>query len=57
MAFKDRFGNTRIKIHPADRVTKYEHLHLYNKAGDSLNKSLQIVEKTSIEAHIPFGVN
>ena len=50
----DRFDNIRIKIHPPDKVTKYDHLHIYDKKGNSLDKNLQIVERTTSEAHIPI---
>lgn len=48
----DRFGNLRVKIHPPDKVTKYDHLHIYDKSGNCLNKNLEVVERTSSEAHI-----
>lgn len=55
--FKDKFGNLRVKIHPSDKITKYDHMHVYNKKGDPLNINLKRVDKTSIEAHIPYGGN
>lgn len=53
--FQDKFGNIRIKIHPPDKKTPYDHLHLYDKAGNPLNKHLEIVDRSSAEAHIPYG--
>lgn len=53
--FQDRFGNTRIKIHPPDKVTPYDHLHVYDKRGNPLNKYLEVVDRRSIDAHIPYG--
>jgi len=53
--FQDRFGNTRIKIHPPDKTTPYDHLHAYDRMGNPLNKHLEIVGRRSIEAHIPYG--
>lgn len=29
--------------------------HVYNKAGDSLDRTLRIVERTAEGSHIPFG--
>ena len=55
--FQDKFGNVRVKIHPPDAVTNYDHLHIYNKFGNSLNKHLESVERTSVDAHIPYGGN
>ncbi|MGL5263762.1 MAG: hypothetical protein ACRDAI_04190 [Candidatus Rhabdochlamydia sp.] len=57
MNFRDKHGNIRVKIHPADKVTDYDHLHIYDKLGNPLNKYLKVVERTSIEAHIPYGGN
>ncbi len=53
--FQDRFGNIRIKIHPPDRTTPYNHLHIYNKMGNPLNKHLKKVDRRSLDAHIPYG--
>ena len=55
MEFVDRFGNVRAKIHPADKVTKYPHLHIYDKAGNALNKALDKVSPKSPGGHIPTG--
>ncbi|MBA3958488.1 MAG: RHS repeat-associated core domain-containing protein [Parachlamydiaceae bacterium] len=55
MDFTDKQGKLRVKIHPSDKVTKYDHLHLYDKRGNSLNKYLEIVDRTSADAHIPYG--
>ena len=55
LEFQDAFSNTRVKIHPPDKMTRYDHLHLYDKRGNSLNQHLKIVNSRSVEAHIPFG--
>ncbi len=55
--FKDWFGNIRVKIHPADRITTYNHIHIYDKAGNSLDTNLKVVSRSSTEAHIPIGGN
>ncbi len=54
MEFQDKFGVVRVKIHPPDRVTNYNHLHIYNKAGNSLDKNLKVVDKKHLDAHIPY---
>jgi RHS repeat-associated protein len=55
MEFIDRRGNIRVKIHPPDRNTSYNHLHIYDKNGKSLDAQLKIVNHRSIEAHIEYG--
>ncbi|WP_276528074.1 RHS repeat domain-containing protein, partial [Pectobacterium aquaticum] len=50
--FVDKSGNVRAKIHPADKVTKYEHLHLYDKKGNPLDVNLNRVDYRSPDAHI-----
>jgi len=55
MEFIDKGNNLRVKIHPADRITKYNHLHIYDKSGRSLSSDLQIVLPNSPEAHIQIG--
>lgn len=57
MEFTDRFGNVRVKIHPSDKATRYDHVHIYNKSGSSLNRNLEIVESTSLEAHVRIEGN
>lgn len=52
MEFTDDAGNVIVKIHPADKVTTYDHIHIYNKAGESLDESLNVVKNTDKAAHI-----
>jgi hypothetical protein len=54
MEFVDHQGRVRAKIHPPDGVTTTNHLHIYDSEGNSLNKVLEIVSKTSSDAHIPI---
>ncbi len=42
----------RAKIHPPDGVTLTNHLHIYDKNGNSLNKFLKVVSHKSKDAHI-----
>ena len=55
MEFVDRFGNVRAKIHPADKVTPYAHLHIYDKAGNALSAALKKVSPKLPDAHLPIG--
>lgn len=55
MNFVDKAGNVRAKIHPPDLVTKYPHLHIYDKSGRSLNSALKSVSPKSSGAHIRIG--
>nr|MBA2655336.1 hypothetical protein [Gammaproteobacteria bacterium] len=55
MSFVDKQGNVRIKIHPADRVTRYEHMHIYTKSGNDLSSELSKIYYRSQEAHIQIA--
>jgi hypothetical protein len=52
MEFVDRNGNLRAKIHPPDKITTYDHLHIYEKKLTPLNKKLQTVKPKDPAAHI-----
>ena len=53
MEFVDKKANVRVKSRPPDKVgTDYNHIHLYDKAGNPLNAQLEIVSYKSSEAHI-----
>lgn len=34
---KDEYGKTKIEIHKPDKVTNYEHIHIYDDAGNPLD--------------------
>ncbi|MDA7028607.1 hypothetical protein PJ311_18915, partial [Bacillus sp. CLL-7-23] len=51
---KDRNGQYRIRIDPPDRVTKYDHMHIYDESGNSLDINGKIVEYDAPAAHIPY---
>lgn len=55
LEFQDKLGNVRVKIHPPDQITNFDHLHIYNKLGRPLNKYLEVAERTSLDTHIPYG--
>jgi len=52
MEFVDSQGRLRAKIHPPDGMTPTDHLHIYDKDGNSLNKVLEAVSRRSQDAHI-----
>jgi hypothetical protein len=52
MSFIDKQGNVRINLHPADRVTQYDHMHMYTKQRHDLSAELLRVDYRSSDAHI-----
>jgi hypothetical protein len=50
--FVDKENRVRAKIHPPDDQTPYNHLHLYDEEGNSLNADMKPVNRKSQEAHI-----
>lgn len=52
---KDANGNIRIRIDPADSVTNYQHMHLYDSKGNSLDSAGNIVKYKDTSAHIPYN--
>jgi hypothetical protein len=50
--FEDKAGNLRIKIHPPDPSTDYSHIHIYDKAGNSLTQNLTRAPYDSSDVHI-----
>lgn len=55
--FIDSKRRTRAMIHHAESKTQYDHLHLFNNQGKSLNKELKVVKKDSPDAHIKIKQN
>ncbi|MFJ5795052.1 pre-toxin TG domain-containing protein [Bacillus atrophaeus] len=51
---RDTSGNIRMRIDPPDKMTKYDHVHLFDKNGNPLDKNLRIVDRKSPDAHIPY---
>lgn len=41
MEFIDHRGNVRVKLHPYDRVTNYEQIHLYTKFNEPLSEGYE----------------
>jgi hypothetical protein len=54
--FRDAAMRVRARIDPPNTIILYDHLHLYNEAGESLNARLEVVERQSLEAHIKIGL-
>lgn len=52
MEFVDKHGNVRAKIHPPDKVTTYDHLHIYDRSRMPLNTNLKPVSPRDPAAHI-----
>jgi hypothetical protein len=50
--FVDSQGKVRVKIHPADKVTKNSHLHIYDSQGRSVDSNLDVTDFRSANAHI-----
>ena len=51
---RDDQGRIRIRIDPPDRNTPYRHVHFYDELGRPLDADGNVVDRRSIEAHIPF---
>jgi len=54
MEFVDESGRVRARIHPPDKVTKTDHLHILDEQGNALDASLKQVNPKSEAAHIPI---
>jgi hypothetical protein len=54
MEFVDAQGRVRVKIHPPDKVTIYDHAHLYDNQGRPLNQNLKPDNPRSSATHIPI---
>ncbi|MBD5505327.1 MAG: transposase [Lachnospiraceae bacterium] len=50
---KDASGNYRIRIDPPDSYTSYDHIHVFDQDGNSLDINGNIVPYDSPDAHIP----
>lgn len=50
--FVDSRGTTRLKVHPPDKVTPYDHIHIYNRRGQPLDANLKVSDVKSSDVHI-----
>ncbi|MGX7235800.1 transposase [Enterococcus phoeniculicola] len=44
-----------MKIDPPDKITEYDHVHLFDNNGNPIDINGNIVGWKSKDAHIPFG--
>lgn len=51
---RDGNGTIRMRIDPPDKVTKYDHVHLYDENKNPLDVNGSIVDAKSPDAHIPY---
>ncbi|WP_160033865.1 WXG100 family type VII secretion target [Paenibacillus sp. An7] len=51
---RDTKGNIRMRIDPPDKVTKYDHVHLFDENGNPVDINQNIVDRKSSDAHIPY---
>ena len=51
---KNSKGDYKIRIDPPDRITDYNHMHIYDKNGKPLDINGNIVNRKSLDAHIPW---
>ena len=51
---RDANENIRMRIDPPDKVTKYDHIHLFDENGHPIDVNLNTVDRKSPEAHIPY---
>ncbi|GAF63511.1 hypothetical protein BTS2_0402 [Bacillus sp. TS-2] len=51
---RDVNGNVRMKIDPPDKVTNYDHVHIFDESGNPLDLNLNVVDRKSQDAHIPY---
>ncbi|WP_019555600.1 hypothetical protein [Propionispira raffinosivorans] len=52
---RDADGNIRMRIDPPDKVTNYDHVHLYDENGKPLDVNLNIIDRKNPDAHIPIA--
>ncbi len=51
---KDANGNFRVRIDPPDKITNYEHMHIFDENKNPLDIEGNIVDKKSPDGHIPW---
>ena len=50
---KNNNGKYRIRIDPPDKVTKYPHMHILDREGNTLDIDGNIVSPNAPDGHIP----
>lgn len=53
---RDTENRIRIRIDPPDHTTNYHHVHLYDRAGNSLDINGNVVGRTDEAAHLHYRV-
>ncbi|WP_142316364.1 pre-toxin TG domain-containing protein [Bacillus toyonensis] len=53
---RDATDTIRMRIDPPDKVTKYDHVHLYDGNKNPLDLNGNIVDAKSPDAHIPYKI-
>lgn len=51
---RDDNGVVRMRIDPPDKVTNYDHVHIFDENGNPLDVNLIIIDRRSPDAHIPY---
>ncbi|PEE67990.1 transposase [Bacillus thuringiensis] len=51
---RDSNGTIRMRIDSPDKLTKYDHVHLYDENKNPLYVNRSIVDDKSPDAHIPY---
>ena len=51
---KNSKGDYKIRIDAPDRITDYNHMHIYDENGKPLDINGNIVNRKSPDAHIPW---
>ncbi|MDA9471948.1 transposase [Enterococcus sp. 5H] len=52
---KDENGNFRVRIDPPDKVTNYDHIHVFDSNRNPLDLEGNIVDRKSPDGHIPWN--
>ncbi|MDQ0087484.1 uncharacterized protein YukE [Paenibacillus anaericanus] len=52
---KDANGTIRMRIDPPDKLTKYDHVHLFDENKNPLDINGNVVSPKSPDAHIPYN--
>jgi len=51
---RDANGTIRMRIDPPDKATNYDHVHLFDESKNPIDIELNIVDRKSPDAHIPY---
>ncbi|WP_432719011.1 hypothetical protein [Pectinatus frisingensis] len=51
---RDANGTIRMRIDSPDKATNYDHVHLFDENKNPIDIELNIVDRKSPDAHIPY---